>query len=174
LRYDLLLCLPSLSEQTGFTSSPRGRLLPGFRRFGRPRRRRISLQRQLGNLRWRDFHPLDHQLASLHRLRNLSATLVYTKAIFIGENGPNCRIAASLRRHRMSCSLAATGLVTAAVNVKFSVSPPTGTRLVYSGRRPRFGGTTGSAHSSPSGPARNDIHCLHEPCLIARVLFVRC
>ena len=66
LRYDLLLCLPSLSEQTGFTPSPRGLLLPGFRWFGHPLHRRISLQRQLGNLRWRDFHPLDHQLASLH------------------------------------------------------------------------------------------------------------
>ena len=66
LRYDLLLCLPSLSEQTGFAPSPRGRLLPGFRWFGHPLHRRISLQRQLGNLRWRDFHPLDHQLASLH------------------------------------------------------------------------------------------------------------
>jgi len=58
LRYDLLLCLPSLSEQTGFTPSPRGLLLPGFRWFGHPLHRRISLQRQLGNLRWRDFHPL--------------------------------------------------------------------------------------------------------------------
>src|SRR5919106_3831791 len=29
LRYDLLLCLPSLSELTGFSSSQRGRLLPG-------------------------------------------------------------------------------------------------------------------------------------------------
>jgi hypothetical protein len=66
LCYDLLLGLPSLSELTGFSSSQRGRLLPGFRRFGRPRRRRISLQCQLGNLHWRDFHPLDHQLASLH------------------------------------------------------------------------------------------------------------
>src|ERR1700733_8030282 len=66
LRYNLLLCLPSCSELTGFASSQRGRLLPGFRRFGRPRRRRISLQCQLDNLHWRDFHPLDHQLASLH------------------------------------------------------------------------------------------------------------
>ena len=62
LRYDLLLCLPSLSELTGFSSSQRGRLLPGFRRFGRPRRRRISLQCQLGNLHWRDSHPLEHRL----------------------------------------------------------------------------------------------------------------
>jgi hypothetical protein len=66
LRYDLLLCLPSLSELTGLSSSQRGRLLPGFRRFGHPRRRRISLQCHLGNLHWRDLHPLDHQLASLH------------------------------------------------------------------------------------------------------------
>src|SRR5262249_4061476 len=49
LRYDLLLGWPSLSEQTGFASSPRGRLRPGFRRVGRPHRRRISLQCQLGN-----------------------------------------------------------------------------------------------------------------------------
>src|SRR5258707_7854675 len=34
LRYDLLLCLPSLSEQTGFAPSPRGLLLPGFRLVG--------------------------------------------------------------------------------------------------------------------------------------------
>ena len=61
-RYDLLLCLPSVSELTGFLSSHRGRLLPGFRRMGHPHRRRISLQCQLGNLHWRDFHPLDHQL----------------------------------------------------------------------------------------------------------------
>jgi hypothetical protein len=67
-RYDLLLCLPSLSELTGFLSSHRGRLLPSFRRIGHPHRRRISLQCQLGNLHWRDFHPLDHQLASLHNL----------------------------------------------------------------------------------------------------------
>jgi hypothetical protein len=66
LCYDLLLCLPSLSELTRFISSQRGRLLPGFRQFGHPHRRRISLQCQLGNLHWRGFHPLDHQLASLH------------------------------------------------------------------------------------------------------------
>jgi hypothetical protein len=33
--------LAPLSEQTGFAPSLRGRLLPGFRRFGHPRRRRI-------------------------------------------------------------------------------------------------------------------------------------
>jgi len=71
LRYDLLLCLPSCSELTRFASSHRGRLLPGFRWFGRPHHRRISLQRQLGNLRWRDFHPLEHRLASLHYPANL-------------------------------------------------------------------------------------------------------
>jgi hypothetical protein len=67
-RYDLLPCLPSLSELTRFASSHRGRLLPGFRWFGHPQHRRISLQCQLGNLHRRDFHPLDHQLASLHYL----------------------------------------------------------------------------------------------------------
>jgi hypothetical protein len=35
-----------------------------------PRHRRISLQCRLGNLHWRDFHPLDHQLASLHHPTN--------------------------------------------------------------------------------------------------------
>jgi hypothetical protein len=50
LRYGLSLCLPSLSELTGFSSSQRGRLLPSFRRLGHPRRRRMSLRCQLGNL----------------------------------------------------------------------------------------------------------------------------
>jgi hypothetical protein len=71
LDYGLLALRPAallalLSEQTEFAPSLRGRLLPGFRRFGHPLRRRISLQCQLGNLHWRDSHPLDHQLASLH------------------------------------------------------------------------------------------------------------
>ena len=65
LRYDLLLGLPSCRSRPD-SSSLRGLLLPGFRRLGRPRRRRISLQCQLGNLHWRDSHPLEHQLASLH------------------------------------------------------------------------------------------------------------
>src|SRR6202021_286045 len=69
LRPAALLAL--LSELTGFLSSQRGRLLPGFRWFGHPPHRRISLQRQLGNMRWRDFHPRDHQLASLHDRSNL-------------------------------------------------------------------------------------------------------
>jgi hypothetical protein len=64
LRPVVLLAL--LSELTGLPSSQRGRLHPGFRRFGRPPRRRISLQCQLGNLHWQDFHLLDHRLASLH------------------------------------------------------------------------------------------------------------
>ena len=55
-----------LSEQTRLASSPRGRLHPSFRRLGHPHRPRICLQCQLGNLHWRDSHPLDHQLASLH------------------------------------------------------------------------------------------------------------
>jgi hypothetical protein len=71
LRYDLLLCLPSLSELTGFSSSQRGRLPPSLQRLGHPRRRRISLRCQLGNLHRRDSHPLDHQLASLHYTANL-------------------------------------------------------------------------------------------------------
>ena len=64
LRPVALLAL--LSEQTRLASSRRGRLHPGFHRLGHPRRRRICLQCQLGNLHWRDSHPLDHQLASLH------------------------------------------------------------------------------------------------------------
>ena len=64
LRPVVLLAL--LSELTRLPSSQRGRLHPGFRRFGRPPRRRISLQCQLGNLHRQDFHLLDRQLASLH------------------------------------------------------------------------------------------------------------
>ena len=86
LRYDLLLCLPSLSELTGLLSSQRGRLLPGFRRFGHPRRRRISLQCQLGNLHWRDFHPLDHRLASLHYPANLCPLLGWVEFAGFREN----------------------------------------------------------------------------------------
>jgi hypothetical protein len=52
-----------LSELTRLAPSQRGRLHPGFRRFGHPPRRRISLQCQLGNLHWRDFHSLDHQFS---------------------------------------------------------------------------------------------------------------
>src|SRR5262252_5362739 len=43
-----------LSEPTELASSHRGRLLPGFRRFGHPHPRRIWLPCQLGNLHWRD------------------------------------------------------------------------------------------------------------------------
>ena len=64
LRPAALLAL--LSELTRFASSHRELLLPGFRRFGRPPRRRISLRCQLGNLHRRDSHPLEHRLASLH------------------------------------------------------------------------------------------------------------
>src|ERR1700732_5256759 len=69
LRPVALLAL--LSELTRLASSHRGRLHPGFRRFGHPPRRRISLQCQLGNLHWQDFHLLDHQLASLHYPKTL-------------------------------------------------------------------------------------------------------
>ncbi len=64
-----------LSEQTRLPSSLRGRLLPGFQRLGHPRRRRISLPCQLGNLHERDSHPLEHQLASLHYPGALSGTV---------------------------------------------------------------------------------------------------
>ncbi len=57
LRPVVLLAL--LSELTRLASGQRGRLHPGFRRFGRPHRRRISLQCQLGNLHWQDSHLLD-------------------------------------------------------------------------------------------------------------------
>jgi hypothetical protein len=55
-----------LTDQTGFPSSLRGFLLPGFRRFGHPLRRRLLLRWQLGNFHRRDLHPLEWQLASLH------------------------------------------------------------------------------------------------------------
>lgn len=58
LRYNLLSCSPPFRKL----------LLPGFRRFGRPPRRWISLRCQLGNLHRRDSHPLEWQLASLHVL----------------------------------------------------------------------------------------------------------
>jgi hypothetical protein len=64
----ILMCVALLSELTRLASSHRGRLHPGFRRFGHPPRRRISLQCQLGNLHWQDFHLLDHQLASLREI----------------------------------------------------------------------------------------------------------
>jgi hypothetical protein len=55
-----------LTDRTRFAPSPRGFLLPGFRRFGHPLRRRLSLRWQLGNFHRRDLHPLEWQLASLH------------------------------------------------------------------------------------------------------------
>src|SRR5260370_9696696 len=64
LRPVVLLAL--LSELTRLASGQRGRLHPGFRRFGRPRRRRISLHCQLGNLPLKDSYSLRHQLDSLH------------------------------------------------------------------------------------------------------------
>ena len=54
--------LAPLSEQTRLSPSLRGLLHPGFRRIGRPHRRRISLQWQLGKFRRRDLHPLERQL----------------------------------------------------------------------------------------------------------------
>ena len=55
-----------LTDRTGFTPSPRGFLLPGFRRVGHPPRRRLLLRWQLGNFHRRDLHPQEWQLASLH------------------------------------------------------------------------------------------------------------
>ena len=55
-----------LTDLTGFAPSHRGFLLPGFRRFGHPLRRRLSLRWQLGNFHRRDLHPRERQLASLH------------------------------------------------------------------------------------------------------------
>src|ERR1700721_2152889 len=48
---------------------PRGLLLPGFRQFGHPPCRWVSLQHGLDSLCWRDLHPLELQLASLHQNR---------------------------------------------------------------------------------------------------------
>jgi hypothetical protein len=56
--------LAPLSEPTRLPPSRRGLVPPGFRRFGHPLRRRISLQRQLGNFLW-PVSPLERQLASL-------------------------------------------------------------------------------------------------------------
>ena len=58
--------LAPLTELTRFSPSRRALLRPGFRRIGRPLRRRISLQWQLCKFHWRDFRPLERQLASLH------------------------------------------------------------------------------------------------------------
>ena len=57
--------LASLADRTG-SPQPQRRLRPGFQRVGHPSRCRISLQWHLGLLHWRDFHPLELQLASLH------------------------------------------------------------------------------------------------------------
>jgi len=58
-RYNLPVCLPSWWIWPGLgVPSQRGLLLPGFRRFGRPPRRRVWLRWQLGKFHRRDFHPL--------------------------------------------------------------------------------------------------------------------
>jgi hypothetical protein len=130
LRYDLLLCLPSLSEQTGFTPSPRGLLLPGFQWFGHPLHRRISLQRQLGNLRWRDFHPLDHQLASLHDFEILSAPLVNSSRPFKGPKWailPESGFSHTLQHRPL---LPRPGSSWRHFHCELSASPPSAARLV--------------------------------------------
>ena len=58
--------LALLPELTRRASSHRGRLHSGFRRFGHPLHRRLSLRWQLGNFHRRDSHPQEWQLASLH------------------------------------------------------------------------------------------------------------
>lgn len=51
-----------------------------------------SLQRQLGNLRWRDFHPLEHQLASLH----------YPGALQLGSKQETGEIAGNKGKQRVA------------------------------------------------------------------------
>jgi hypothetical protein len=71
-----------LTDLTGFPSSHRGFLLPGFRRFGHPLRRRLLLQWQLGNFHRRDLRPLEWQLASLHaKARRISTIYGTTKVV---------------------------------------------------------------------------------------------
>jgi hypothetical protein len=108
LRPVALLAL--LSELTRFASSHRRRLLPGFRRFGHPLRRRISLQCQLGNLHWRDFHPRDHRLASLHH-RDTTIPLLRVQKLpgpshlrFV-ENSVSANVAATEKRGRAICGV---------------------------------------------------------------------
>jgi hypothetical protein len=69
--------LAPLSEQTRLSPSLRGLLHPGFRRIGRPHRRRISLQWQLGKFHRRDLHPLERQLASLQPKTRLETYLLH-------------------------------------------------------------------------------------------------
>jgi len=78
-----LACSPVGADQN--KSSHQELLLPGFQRFGRPPRRRISLQCQLGNLHWRDSHPLDHRLASLHNPTYRRTALLALRDCLAGE-----------------------------------------------------------------------------------------
>src|ERR1700752_847813 len=82
-RYNLSTCSPPLSEPTRLPPSRRGLVPPGFRRFGHPLRRRISLQRQLGNFLWR-VSPLERQLASLQPLIELDR---HISCIQLSEKG---------------------------------------------------------------------------------------
>jgi hypothetical protein len=72
--------LAPLSEQTRLSPSLRGLLHPGFRRIGRPHRRRTSLQWQLGKFHRRDLHPLERQLASLQPITRLERSRSATDA----------------------------------------------------------------------------------------------
>ena len=67
IRYSLSSCSPPCANLTEPVPSQRGLLLPSFRRFGHPPRRRVWLRWQLSKFHRWDFHPLGRQLASLHR-----------------------------------------------------------------------------------------------------------
>ena len=80
-RYSLPGCSPPCTDQTG-TPSLRGLLLPGFQRIGLPPPLLDITTTVTGLLCWRDFHPPEWQLASLHGhslpksdVRSMSASL---------------------------------------------------------------------------------------------------
>jgi len=58
---------PPCTDQTD-TLGPRGLLLPGFQRIGRPPPLLDMTTTATGLLCWRDSHPLEWQLASLHQI----------------------------------------------------------------------------------------------------------
>jgi hypothetical protein len=114
--------LALLSELTRLASGQRGRLHPGFRRFGRPRRRQISLQCQLGNLHWQDSHLLDHQLASLHYPNALvSCPLTFTTCALPAEfsQGVTHDLSAFnlLNRDNQRVTITSNGLVNNAITL---------------------------------------------------------
>src|SRR6202011_2520104 len=66
--YGLPSCLLPCTDQTD-KLGPRELLLPGFQRIGCPPRCWDMTTTATGLLCWRDFHPLEWQLASLHQNR---------------------------------------------------------------------------------------------------------